>query len=130
MNCTKICFLVAGLAFAVLSVGVNNASAGGAPHDAGFKARGMHDAYHAPRVMRSSAPAAAVAENVRQSFSYNPVPAAPSAADNAPAPAPSPRVYRSYSYQPAAPAMRFNVRRLEGTSSTHGGNYKQKALLY
>jgi hypothetical protein len=128
MRFSHVSWMMASLVL-VTACALTSSATAGVPHDAGFKARGLKDA---PRIMRTYRTPAS-ANVVRESYSYVPAPAAPQAADNAAPPAPSPapqRVVRSYSYQPAAPTVRMNVRRLEGTSRTHGGNYSQKALLY
>lgn len=122
---TKLCggMLTVALAMALSS----SAWAATGPHDAGWKARGMHD-YQSRRTVRYYSAPATTAPAGRQAFSYEPTPT-PTAPATAAAPAPQANSgYRSYTYEPAP--VRTRVWRSSRDSNHFSGNYSSKATLY
>lgn len=108
---------------------IANSALANAPHDAGWKARGMHDSTSSRTQRYYSAPATPAPAG-RQAFSYEP--------SSAPAPAvaaPAPRAaagYRAYTYQPQPTRVYSSApRRGYNHNTDHlGGNYASKATLY
>lgn len=126
---TKLFKLAGSLWMVGLMLAVTSAALANVPNDAGWKARGMHNAT-GTRAMRYYAAPATPAPAGRQAFSYEP---SPTPAPAAVAPAPQTGAgYRTYTYQPQ-PVRAYSraTRRGYSYDANHfGGSYPSKATLY